>query len=72
MGTVDRSKFPARVIRMKPGDPWPEDDDPPLVTAEERFLATWRISLTAHAITGEPFVPSELSRHVARVVRGES
>ncbi len=72
MGLVDRSHLPARVIRMKPGDPWPEDETPPLATAEERFLCTWRVSLNAHALTGEPLVPPELSRHVARVVRGES
>jgi len=56
---------------MKPGEAWPADDDPPLATADERFLCTWQISRNAHAFTGEPFVPSELSRHVVRVVRGE-
>lgn len=72
MEVMDRSNLPTRVIRMKPGEPWPDDDAPPPVTAEERFLCTWQISLNAHAFTGEPFVPSELSRHVARVVRGAS
>ena len=72
MDGVDRSQLPVRVFRMKPGEPWPEDDDPTPATAEERFLCTWQISLNAHALTGEPFVSSVLSRHVARVVRGES
>ena len=72
MDAVDRSQLPVRVFRLKPGDPWPDDDDSPPASAEERFLCTWQISLNAHALTGEPLVSSELSRHVARVVRGES
>ena len=72
MRLVDRSKIPTRVIRMQPGEPWPEDAAAPIATAEERFLCTWQISLNAHALTGESLVPPELSRHVARIVRGES
>ena len=71
MGFVDRSKLPVRIIRLKPGEPWPNDDllDGGL-TMEERIALVWPLTQQIWAIAGEPIATPGIQRDVVHIVRG--
>jgi hypothetical protein len=70
MDYVDRSRLLTRVIRLSPGDPWPEDDaSADDLTMEERIELVWTLTQQAYAIAGEPIGESRLQRHVVHVER---
>ncbi len=68
---MDRSHLPTRLIRMKPGDPWPDDDRLEAdLSPEERVELVWTITVDAYAFKGENIAESRLQRHVEHFERG--
>ena len=68
---MDRSHLPTRVIRLKPGDSWPDDDGfAGELTVEERIDLVWSLTVDAYAFMGENLAESRLQRHVVHLERG--
>jgi hypothetical protein len=72
MNAMDRSRLPTRVVRLAPGDPWPNEDAiPDGLTPSQRLELVWTLTLQAYALAGEP-VLAPMRRDVVRVIRTES